>query len=309
MRQKTPFSARMAARLVEAAGGEWMPLGEEAHDPGVARDFVASLQPTHGPAVVRVEASGGTTRERDMVAGDWLCDGRDGGNLRVPAASWDGEVESLRWTEDHPEWLEAWEACERADWMLWQYAILDPPSCGVVRAACELARGMLHLLGPVAAGSASGALDAASSCPPTGASISSMESLSAKLDIGDVEDYVGRSAEQEEARRAVLGEPPAALFHGGSDGDLYGRLMAIDAVLYATSVAKEYASSALRSRRRGSVSVAADRAFEVAMQAETAYRGIYRGRSQERPCDTVRRCIPTYDALRAAAESKRRGDR
>lgn len=73
-----PFEARMKARVVESFRGRWSPLGEAFHDPGVALDYVASLEPTHGPTVVRVEATGGSDEERRELGRDWLCEGGRG---------------------------------------------------------------------------------------------------------------------------------------------------------------------------------------------------------------------------------------
>lgn len=134
-----PFVARMTARLVEAVRGAWSPLGEAFHDPGVARDFVESLDPTHGPTLVRVEATGGSGEERHGVAGDWLCVGGRPG-VMLPRATWDYSRDSAAWA-DRRELIDAWELSARPDWMLYDYATSPAPDLRVlVRAACACAR-------------------------------------------------------------------------------------------------------------------------------------------------------------------------
>lgn len=75
----------------------------------------------------------------------------------MSAAHWSRAVLALNPCDEARKWLatnahlspsEAWEACERADWMLWLAAQAGVDRCAVVLAACDCAETSLHLATP-----------------------------------------------------------------------------------------------------------------------------------------------------------------
>ena len=105
----------LSARPVEAAGAGFS-AGESYEDVGVALDEIGALTGNIEPVVLRVSALGGTEADRDSVAGDWLCVDHEPPR-RIPSPVWNYSEEARLWTFDR-EWLEAWETCEDARWML-----------------------------------------------------------------------------------------------------------------------------------------------------------------------------------------------
>lgn len=136
----------MEARLVESFRGDWSPLGEELHDPEVARDFVVSLEPTHGPAVVRVSAAGGPGRAASALRGDWLCDPRTpAANRKVPPLPWDRAAGSsaAAWSAGMQA-VEAWESCPSHVWMLRVAAFMRLSRRLVFAAQCACLRDFMR---------------------------------------------------------------------------------------------------------------------------------------------------------------------
>ena len=139
------FRVTFEARVVESFRGEWSPLDDVFHDPGVALDFVRHLRPTHGPTVVRARATGGLRSERVLVSGDWFCDDRGDANVAVPQPRWDHTEESARWAAALPA-ITAWELCSRLPWLLEVAADVGVDRRVVTRCACACARTALGRL-------------------------------------------------------------------------------------------------------------------------------------------------------------------
>jgi hypothetical protein len=107
----------MSARAVEAAGVPFAPAGDELHDADVALDEIASFTGNVEPVVLRVAARGGWPAERRAVEGDWLCADHEPPK-RVQRPAWNVGREGRRWAAGRP-WLDAWESCQRGDWMIY----------------------------------------------------------------------------------------------------------------------------------------------------------------------------------------------
>lgn len=116
----------MAAREVIAVGEPFVQRRGEFSDAGVAIDELMSLRAAQEPLVLRVNAVGGTRAQREMVGGDrsdWLCDSDGSEPMRLPRPRWDfesgvpGSRPGLNWSK-HSEWIDAWETCDRAEWLL-----------------------------------------------------------------------------------------------------------------------------------------------------------------------------------------------
>ena len=120
------LSVTMAAREVVAARTPFVQRRGDFSDPGVALDEILSLRAAQEPLVLRVDAVGGTREEREAVGGDhsdWLCDSDGSEPRRIPMPRWDfesgvpGSRPGLNWSK-HAEWIDAWETCDRAEWLL-----------------------------------------------------------------------------------------------------------------------------------------------------------------------------------------------
>ncbi len=132
----------MAARAVVAKGYEFSLRPGSFADADVALDEILSLPPPPEPLVLRVTATGGDAAERELVEGDWLCDGTRAEPRRIPAPVWTYSEDATAWAKARP-WLEAWETCEDARWMLHAAAKVGVDRRLVVRAACACARTVL----------------------------------------------------------------------------------------------------------------------------------------------------------------------
>ncbi len=132
----------MAARAVIARGFAFSPRAGSFADADVARDEILSLPPPPEPLVLRVTAAGGRKAERTRVEGDWLCDATLDAPRRLPAPAWLYDPEAKAWAKKRP-WLEAWETCEDARWMLSAAVTEGVDRRLVVRAACACARTVL----------------------------------------------------------------------------------------------------------------------------------------------------------------------
>ena len=58
-------------------------------------------------------------------------------------------LESIAWVESLPAdvtWHQAWDACERGDWLLWLLPRIGVDRHWAVAAACACARGVRHLM-------------------------------------------------------------------------------------------------------------------------------------------------------------------
>ncbi len=132
----------LAARAVVAKGYEFSLRPGSFADAGVALDEILSLPPPAEPLVLRVTATGGRKAGRARVEGDWLCDATPGEPRRIPAPAWTHSREAAAWVKKRP-WLEAWETCENALWMLHAAVRVVVDRRLVVRAACACARTVL----------------------------------------------------------------------------------------------------------------------------------------------------------------------
>ncbi len=134
----------LAARAVVAKGYEFSPRGGSFADADVALDEILNLPPPAEPLVLRVTATGGRKRERASLMGDWLYDTDTtfGNPRRIPPPAWSYSEEALAWSERRP-WLEAWEDCQDARWMLHAAVVAAVDRRLIVTAACTCARMVL----------------------------------------------------------------------------------------------------------------------------------------------------------------------
>lgn len=108
----------MSARAAVAEGRPFSPLRREFHDPGVALDEVAAMRPSSEAVVLRLRAAGGEPQERRSVAADWLCEPDGSEPVRLPKPDWSGGSDEERSWSRLRRWVEAWERCGNAQWML-----------------------------------------------------------------------------------------------------------------------------------------------------------------------------------------------
>ncbi len=132
----------LAARAVVAKGYEFSPRGGSFADADVARDEILNLPPPPEPLVLRVTATGGDAAERARVQGDWLCDATLGEPRRLLVPAWAYDKDATAWAKARP-WLEAWETCPDARWMLHAAVTVGVDRRLVVRATCACARTVL----------------------------------------------------------------------------------------------------------------------------------------------------------------------
>ena len=100
-------AAVFSARVAESFRGPWAAAADPIHDPGVAVDFVSSLEPRYGPTILRVAADGDGFGH---VVGDWLCgDTAIGSNVIIPRPRWVfGPLGSWEWASQPT--VDAWES-------------------------------------------------------------------------------------------------------------------------------------------------------------------------------------------------------
>ena len=138
------FMATMRARTAESFRGPWLPYGETIHDLGVALDSAMYLSASHGLTVLRVTTSRPKSNSligdaRDACEGDWLCDPEtDGPNVKLPTPRWGRSLDSKAWSQ-RIELIDAWETCDRPDWMLHAAAAAQVPIRDVVAACASCA--------------------------------------------------------------------------------------------------------------------------------------------------------------------------
>lgn len=136
---------RLAGRAVVARGEPFVACGEVLSDPGVALDEISGLTGNTEPAVLRVVATGGSARDRAKVAGDWLCAADGGSPRRLPHPEWKHNRESAAWSRGRT-WLDAWEGCEDARWMLYEACDAGVDHRLITLAACDCARTVVRLV-------------------------------------------------------------------------------------------------------------------------------------------------------------------
>ena len=135
----------MSARAVVSSGAPFSRWGKPFSDPDVALDEIVALRPQGEPVVLRVEAQGGTVSERLKVDGDWLCLA-DGSEPRsIPEARWSYNRAASQWAH-RLAWLDAWERCEDARWMLHAAAAARVDRRLIVLAQCACARTVLRIV-------------------------------------------------------------------------------------------------------------------------------------------------------------------
>ena len=134
----------MSARAVEASGSAFSPRGDAFSDVGVALDEILPLTGNVEPVVLRVAATGGSRRQRELVSGDWLCADHETPR-RIPRPSWGYNTASVVWSRQR-EWLEAWETCGEVAWMMSESIRVGVSQQAMVLAACSVARRCLHLI-------------------------------------------------------------------------------------------------------------------------------------------------------------------
>lgn len=129
---------------MEAYGAPWSDPIEELYDPGVAEDFVRSLDPRMGPTDVVVSAEPGHPTSWRSFLGEWLC--RPGaGGVKLRKAPWTHSGYSARWADDLTA-LDAWETCANASWMMHSASMAGVPRRLLVMASASIARTALALL-------------------------------------------------------------------------------------------------------------------------------------------------------------------
>lgn len=135
----------MRARLVEAFRGPWLPLEEDFHDPGVALDFVTSLEPSLGPTVVVVRSR--LLRSGHAgVAGEWLCEAGSAA-LKAPndlSHLWEYDLPSISRYRSGSAQIDLWESASPAA-MLWAAGSID----GLRRASLDAAVACANLTLPL----------------------------------------------------------------------------------------------------------------------------------------------------------------
>ena len=140
-----PMQIVMSARAVVSSGAPFGRWGEPFSDPDVALDEISALRPHGEPVVLRVDVVGGTMKQRAELKGDWLCDVRGQAPARLPVPRWAHSAESAEFSRRR-SWLDAWELCGDARWMLDAAADEGVDLKLVVLAACACARTSLHLI-------------------------------------------------------------------------------------------------------------------------------------------------------------------
>ena len=178
----------LSARPVEATGAPFAPRSVVYHDVSVALDEILSLTGNVEPVVLRVSVSGGTAEDRASVGGDWLCADHEP-PAPLPKPAWDWSDEARVWCSGR-EWIDAWELCDRAEWMMHAVGGKSLDAAIYVQAACACARTSLAFV-------------------PTGGGYSyvySREHLSApRAAIEAAESWARGRASGEAARRASWG--------------------------------------------------------------------------------------------------------
>ena len=113
-------------------------------DPGVALDFVRSLEPRYGPTIVRVSCSPRDPEVRRSVVGDWLCGDGENARLEPPDArpgAWLDRRAHAAGPRPSPKAIDLWEGDERASSLAYVAASYGVPAVALVlglRAALRL---------------------------------------------------------------------------------------------------------------------------------------------------------------------------
>lgn len=130
----------MFAREVVAFREPFLARGEPLHDPDVALDEISAFRAAQEPVVLRVRASGGAERERARVARDWLCEpGEEPREISDLLRHWGRSPESEEWSRGR-RWIDAWELCENADWLVYAAGSVGADRSLVIGAAARCLR-------------------------------------------------------------------------------------------------------------------------------------------------------------------------
>ncbi len=139
-----PLKITFSARPVIAVGYDFSPHAQTYSDPDVALDEIQTLRVSGEPSILRVQAVGGNAQDRKRVSSEWLCDIDGEAPRRIPAPKWTCDPEARTWSKSR-SWLEAWETCPDARWLLHAAAWSEVDPRYVVRAASACARTLLVL--------------------------------------------------------------------------------------------------------------------------------------------------------------------
>lgn len=185
----------MSCRVVESFRGPWSPLPDVFVDPGVALDFVGSLEPRYGPTIVRVSCRPRDPAVRHAVAGDWLCgDGRNA-RLVLPPPGPGAWLSRRADAGPSPKAIDLWEGDEPASSLAYVAA-----ACGVSAVAVALGlREALRLVASVG--------DAATE-PPGGDALRLLASVLAD-DAAWLRRGVWLSVSRRRLRRSLPPQEPA----------------------------------------------------------------------------------------------------
>ena len=94
----------MSGRAVVAIGQPFVARDESYADADVALDEISDLVRQSEPLVLRVDAAGGTSAERERLSGDWLCDSDGSPPSRLPAPRWGYDDRADEWSRPRT-WL------------------------------------------------------------------------------------------------------------------------------------------------------------------------------------------------------------
>lgn len=226
-----------------------------------AAEYVRSLASADEPVLLRLEVHG-----RPPTSPDWLCDpGKP--PAAIPRPRWSFSVDSLEWSSTR-RWIDAWELCVRADWMVHAAA-----SCGVPTAACVLA-----VCGLVRA----------SSADPGDAARAALGAASAWASGAGSAAAAGSAA-------------PAAESYA-----MECRARGYDALAAAASAAASVARAASHGASTMAASVASSHMVRAAQEASSAAAldSLSGGRRRASMAESLRSGLPTAEVLRAASRRR-----
>ena len=256
----------LSAREVVAAGAEFRPWDRALSDPDVALDEISALRAHTEPLVLRVEVYGGTQREHVRLGGDWLCEADGTAPRVITDPLWEYDEGARAWSKGRT-WLDAWEQCEDARWMLHAVASGVVDRRLVVLAGCDCARMALSCV-PTWDAQPRLAIETAETWARGG------EAMEFKL------MHVTSSARASSVAAEAAHDPlHARAARSAETAALAARYPAVHDALYAPDRAAEYAASAM-----------------------SGYDYVERRQRLHAMADVVRRRILNNDVLRAASD-------
>ncbi len=137
----------LSARLVDQFGGPFSTFDRTFRDGKSALSEIVSFAKPDHPTVLRVAVEGDHKNDKTayFIQGDWLFDPDLAEPMPVDPPKWSYDEESLEWSSDKA-WLEAWERCTHAPWMLYAAARITVDPRLVVEAACTCARSSIDFV-------------------------------------------------------------------------------------------------------------------------------------------------------------------